>query len=265
MLMVNIHISQENKSLFKSKNAITKLKKFLKDTGDVGLVSDVEYLKEGYHFDFKEEGDDIYVNTKAEDHVWSKQIESQKNENLLGQQVQKQQSGREKLRQRLAELRAQRSGKTLREVRSMKKSVDKNIFDRYLWIQQNVGGLPLPKPTDILEDPLKYKEQIEVFGSGFMKISGKETIDRKIHEYFKLLGEKVGIPPLSMQQIQEKIQEPKPQEPKPQEGPQVPPENFDLPSNINLSNYVDSDTESENSDDEVEPKILESSGDTVDV
>ena len=100
MLMVNIHISQENKSLFKSKNAITKLKKFLKDTGDVGLVSDVEYLKEGYHFDFNEEGDDIFVNTKAEDHVWSKQIESQKNENLLVQQVQKQQSGREKLRQR---------------------------------------------------------------------------------------------------------------------------------------------------------------------
>ena len=257
MLMVNIHISQENKSLFKSKNAINKLKKFLKDTGDVGLVSDVEYLKEGYHFDFKEEGDDIYVNTKVEEHVWSKQIESQKNQNLSGQQ-----SGREKLRQRLAELRAQRSGKTIREVRSMKKSVDKNIFDRYLWIQQNVGGLPLPKPTDVLEDPLKYKEQIEVFGSGFMKISGKETIDRKIHEYFKLLGEKVGIPPLSMQQIQDKIKESKP-EAVPQE--QAPPENFDLPSNINLSNYVDSDTESENSDDEVEPKILESSGDNVDV
>ncbi len=262
MLMVNIHISQENKSFFKSKNAIIKLKKFLKDTGDVGLVSDVEYLKEGYQFDFKEEGDNIHVNTKAEDHVWSKQLESQKNEILLGQQVQKQPSGRDKLRQRLAELRAQRSGKTLRDVRSMKKSVDKNIFDRYLWIQQNVGGLPIPKPTDVLEDPLKYKEQIEVFGSGFMKISGKETIDRKIHEYFKLLGDKVGIPSLSMQQIQEKIKESQPQ---PQSEPKAPPENFDLPSNINLSNYVDSETESENSDDEVEPKILESSGDNVDV
>ena len=88
------------------------------------------------------------------------------------------------------------------------------------------------------------------------------VIDRKIHEYFKLLGEKVGIPPLSMQQIQDKIKESKP-EAVPQE--QAPPENLDLPSNINLSNYVDSDTESENSDDEVEPKILESSGDNVDV
>ena len=62
--------------------------------------------------------------------------------------------------------------------------------------------------------------------------------------------------------IQEKIKESQPQ---PQSEPKAPPENFDLPSNINLSNYVDSETESENSDDEVEPKILESSGDNVDV
>lgn len=243
--MVNIHISQENKALFKSKNAITKLKKFLKDTGDVGLISDVEYLKEGYQFVFKEEGDEIYVNTKAEEHIWGKQLESQKNS--LGQQVQKPQSGRDKLRQRLAELKAQRNGQTGRELRSMRKYVDKNIFDRYLWIQQNVSGLSIPKPTDVLEEPLKYKEQIEVFGSGFMKISGKEMIDRKIHEYFKLLGEKVGIPPLSMQQIQERVQAPQTQAPQ----TQAPPENSDLISNINLSNYVDSDTESETSDTEV--------------
>ena len=49
--MVNIHISQESKESFKSKNAVTRLKKFLKETPDCGLVSAVEYLKEGFQFD----------------------------------------------------------------------------------------------------------------------------------------------------------------------------------------------------------------------
>ena len=48
--MVNVIISQENKSKFKSKNAILKLKKFLKEYEDIELVSAVEYLKEGYQF-----------------------------------------------------------------------------------------------------------------------------------------------------------------------------------------------------------------------
>lgn len=250
--MVNIHISQENKALFKSKNAVNKFKKFLKETEDTGLISDIEYLKEGYHFDFKQEGEDIYVNTKAEDHVWGKQLaEQQKSQSLLGKPVQQPQTGREKIRKRLEELRAKRSGRPMREINSMKKSVDKNIFQKYLWIQQNVGGLPLPKPTEILEDPMKYKEQIELFGSGFMKISGNQKIDQTICEYFKLLGDKVGISPLNPQQIQEKIKASQPQ------TPQAPPENFDIPSNINLSNYVDSDTESESSDDEEETKEKE--------
>tara|TARA_E500000178_G_C17001995_1_gene746163 strand:- start:129 stop:968 length:840 start_codon:yes stop_codon:yes gene_type:complete len=253
--MVNIHISQENKALFKSKNAVNKFKKFLKETEDTGLISDIEYLKEGYHFDFKQEGEDIYVNTKAEDHVWGKQLaEQQKSQSLLGKPVQQPQTGREKIRKRLEELRAKRSGRPMREINSMKKSVDKNIFQKYLWIQQNVGGLPLPKPTEILEDPMKYKEQIELFGSGFMKISGNQKIDQTICEYFKLLGDKVGITPLNPQQIQEKIKASQPQAP---QAPQAPPENFDLPSNINLSNYVDSDTESESSDDEEEEQTKE--------
>ena len=53
----------------------------------------------------------------------------------------------------------------------MKKTIDKNILQRYIWLVQNVPGLPLPKPTEILDDPQKYKEQIELFGSGVMQLT----------------------------------------------------------------------------------------------
>ena len=71
--MVNVIISQENKSKFKSKNAILKFKKFLKEHEDIGLVSSIEFLKEGYQFNLSQEGDDINVNIKDEEHVWGNQ------------------------------------------------------------------------------------------------------------------------------------------------------------------------------------------------
>lgn len=250
--MVNIHISQESKGNFKSKNAITRLKKFLKETPDVELVSAVEYLKEGFQFDFKEDGDDIHVGTKVAEHIWGN-MASQPQTSL---QPQKPVSNKDKIRQKLRELQAIRTGKVMREMREVKKSVDKHLFQRYAWLKQNVPQFPIPSPTDILDDPNKYKDEVELFGSGFMKLSGNAKVDGTIAEYFKMIGDKLGFQPLTLEQIQEKMNMNKPQQ------PQAPPENFDLPSNINLSNYVDSDTESDSSDDEKEE---DDSKDDVDV
>ena len=242
--MVNIHISQESKGNFKSKNAITRLKKFLKETPDVELVSAVEYLKEGFQFDFKEDGEDIHVGTKIAEHIWGNMV-SQPQTSL---QPEKPDSNKDRLKQRLKELHAIRTGKVMREMREVKKSVDKHLFQRYVWLKQNVPQFPIPSPTDILDDPQKYKDEVELFGSGFMKLSGNAKIDGTIAEYFKMIGDKLGFQALTLDQIQEKMNTNRPQQ------PQAPPENFDLPSNINLSNYVDSDTESESSDDKEEVK-----------
>ena len=245
--MVNIHISQESKGNFKSKNAITRLKKFLKETPDVDLVSAVEYLKEGFHFDFKVEDENIHVGTKIAEHIWG-DIQQEQNSMKPQQEL----NSKEKLRRRLKELQAIRTGKVMREMREVKKTVDKQLFQRYAWLKQNLSGFPLPSPTEILDNPEKHKDEIELFSSGFMKLSGNTKIDSTIAEYFKMIGEKLGYQPLTMEQIQQKMNANKPQQ-----APQAPPENFDLPSNINLSNYVDSDTESESSDDEKEGKVKE--------
>lgn len=242
--MVNVIISQENKTKFKSKNAITKLKKFLKEYEDIGLVSAIEYLKEGYQFNMTHEGDNITVNIKDAEHVWGNQQKKLDEAKTMMQQQQQPMSGRDKLRRRLAELQARRTGKDIREIKSMKKTVDKDIFQRYLWLKQNVPGLPLPKPTEILDEPEKHKEQIELLGSGLMKITGNPKVDQYIGEYFSIIANKIGFNVLTMEQIQSRI--------KPQQEPQpaAPPQDFELPSNINLSNYVDSDTESESDSEE---------------
>ena len=73
---------------------------------------------------------------------------------------------------RLKELQAKRTGRDIRELKDMKKTVDKDIYQDI--IKQNVPGLPIPKPTEILDEPEKHKEQIELFGSGLMQISGNQ-------------------------------------------------------------------------------------------
>lgn len=240
--MVNVIISQENKSKFKSKNAIIKFKKFMKEYEDIGLVSSVEFLKDGYQFNLSQEGDDINVNIKDEEHIWGKQQQIEKDKNIMMDPPTHQGiSNQDRLRLRLKELHAKRTGRDVRELKTMKKSVDKEIFERYSWLKQQVPTLPIPKPTEILDEPDKYKEQIELFGTGLIKISGNPKIDQYIAEYFSIIANKVGFNVLTREQVQERMKQ--------QQQPSAPPKDFDLPSNINLSNYVDSDTESESDDD----------------
>ena len=247
--MVNIHISHETKQDFKSKNAILKLKKFLKETPDVGLVTGSEYLKEGLDFEFKEEEDNIYVSTKKEEHIWGNAIKQQAETKAQMPE----EDSRAKLRRRLKELRDIRNGVQYREMNQMKKSVDKSIFQRYAWLRQHIPNLPLPKPNELLDDPDKHKEEIEMFASGMIKMSGDNRIDQAVSEYFKLVADKVGFTPLSKAEVEQKMQRAQQEMQSQMQGqaqPKPPPQDFELPSNINLSNYVDSDTESDSSDDE---------------
>ena len=122
--MVNIHISSEAKNQFKSKNAIQRLKTFLKENLDTGLVTSSEYLKDGNNFEFKEDGDDIYVEVKEKEYVWGN------NQNVTPQKPHL--DARQKIRQRLKELRDLRTGKSHKEMRVMKKTVDRDILEKYV-------------------------------------------------------------------------------------------------------------------------------------
>ena len=236
--MVNIHISSEAKEKFKSKNAIQKFKNFLRENLDTGLVTSSEYLKEGCNFEFKEEGDNIHVEVKAKDYVWGSAQEQQQSAQLQPKQAPA--DPRARVRQRLRELRDLRTGRHHREMRTMKKSVDRDILEKYVKIYKTGLNIPVPKPNEILDDPEKYRQQIEVMGSGFVAVTKNPQIDSLITDYFKTVAKKVGIEVMTLDKLKEMA-------PQQQQAPQ---ENLDLPSNIDLTKYVDSDTESESSDDE---------------
>ena len=247
--MVNIHISSEAKEQFKSKSSVQKLKTFLKETLDTGLVTSSEYLKEGCNFDFKEEGENIYVEVKAKEYVWGNNQQVAQTPHL--QQQTKSVDPRDRLKQRIKEMKDIRSGKHHKEMRVMKKNVDRNILEKYVNIYKLGINVPIPKPNELLDDPEKYRQQIELFGTGLISITKNPTVDKMIGDYFRAVAEKVGFPIMSEQQLQQLMSQQK-------QAPQAPPQNFDLPSNINLSNYVDSDTESESdSDSDVEETVVE--------
>ena len=240
--MVNIHISSEAKEKFKSKNAIQKFKNFLKENLDTGLVTSSEYLKEGCNFEFKEEGDNIHVEVKAKDYVWGSAEQQQQSAQLQPKQAPI--DPRARIKQRLRELRDLRTGRHHREMRTMKKTVDRDVLEKYVRIYKTGLNIPIPKPNEILDDPEKYRQQIEVMGSGFVAVTKNPQIDGLISDYFKTVAKKVGIEVMTMEKLKQMAP--------PQQQQQAPPQNFDLPSNIDLAKYVDSDTESESSDDEEE-------------
>lgn len=235
--MVNIHISSECKEKFKSKNAITRLKTFIKENGDTGLVTSSEYLKEGCSFEFKEEGENIHVDVKEKEYVWGNR---NKNNNIsLNNKNQPSSDPKQKIREKLRELRDIRSGKHHREMRTMKKTVDRDVLEKYVKLYRTGLNVPVPKPNELLDDPDKYKQQIEMFGSGLIGITKNQQVDAMIADYFRTVAEKVGFEVMSM----EKLKEMMPQQQQPQQ-PAV-----QMPSSIDLSKYVDSDTESDSDED----------------
>ena len=67
--MVNIHVIGD-RSPFKSKKSVEKLKAEIKELGDHLLIDKTKFLKEGNDFEFREEEDNLYISIKKEDFVW---------------------------------------------------------------------------------------------------------------------------------------------------------------------------------------------------
>ena len=242
--MVNVYITGD-KDKFLSKNAIGRLKKKIKQVDDLLLISNNEFLKEGYSLNLKKESDGVHVEIKEEEHLWgnmgaetTEQIE--KREAIS--EANKKEENKKRLREKLRAARARRSGQNYREMKTIQKNVPKTIFEKYNWIKNTNSEFPITKPNELLDEPEKHKQQIEFFASGFIKISGNNKFDNIVVNYYREISDKVGYPILSEEQVKEKLSalQPKP----------VEPEVNKLPENINLSKYIDSDTESDSSDSE---------------
>lgn len=232
--MVNIHISSDSKKHFKSKTAIQRLKKFIRDNEDTELVTASEYLNEGITFDFKEEEDNIYVNIIKKDYIWGDGSNFKKPEKVI--------SSKDKLKSRLKELQSIRTGKVYKEMNEIKKTVDKDIYKKYINLQKFKFNIPIPRPDEILNEPDKYKQQIELFGSGLIPMTKNKTVDNAISDYFKTIADKIGFEVLTANEINQRMAQQQQQQQK----------IVDKESkNLDLSKYVDSDTESESTENDI--------------
>ena len=251
--MVNIHITGD-KALFQSKTAITRLKNKIRELGDPQLIESGDFLKEDYEFKFKEEKDNVYVDIQEKHYLWGDMGTKGGNQGQAQPQptISDKEANRQRLKARLKELRDRRRGVFVREMNDIKKSVDKSIFKKYSMIKQMVPTFPVPKPTDLLDDPEKHKQEIQMFASGSIQLTQNPQIDGLIGEYFREISEKVGYPILSREEVNKIMDQNMPTEQKPAEQ---------LPASINLNSYVDSDTESEDSDEEKSEEVEEKSED----
>ena len=229
---MNVHIVGD-KDLFKSKNALTKLKSDLKELKDPFLLDYRKYLKEGYEFVFNEETDeDLYVDIRKEYFLWGDMGTKPDSNN-----------SKEILRKRIKELEDKRTGKNARELKEIKKLVDKNLYKRYAVVSKIAGNFPIVKPNEILEDPEKYRQEIQMFSSGVLKLTGNQQVDMVIAKYYSEIANLVGFEVFSKEKIELLLNENQPQ--------QKPVENS-VPEAINLSSYVDSDSDSDSDGEDVE-------------
>ena len=244
--MVNIHIVGD-KTFFQSKNAIARLKTKIRELGDPQLIVSNEFLKENYEFNFKEEKDDIFVNIQETNYLWGDMGTKNKSTPEI-KQVDNKEDGKEKLRAKLRELKNKRAGVHVREMNTIKKSVDKSIFKKYSILKQMIPNFPIPKPTDLLDDPEKHKQEIQMFSSGMIQLTQNPQLDGLLSEYFREISEKVGYPILSKDEVDKMMEQNMPEQQKPTDS---------VPASINLNSYVDSDTESEDDSEvsDVEMKI----------
>lgn len=175
--MTNVHILADKNATFKSKNAILKFKKAVKNLEDIknmNVLKPEDYLKEGFIFKFDQEGDDIKVQV-------FKPETSKKNQELI-----------KKLGDKMKQQQEKRTGKKYREMKEVKNNVDKTLFKQYQKLMQYGGNLPIKRPDEILNDIEGNKQMIEMFAGGVIKTNNK-SLDKLIMDYHKKIADKVGI------------------------------------------------------------------------
>jgi hypothetical protein len=182
-----------DKNLFKSKNAIIRIKKDVKELEHTAIDAH-KYLLEGYSFKFEIIGNDTHV------HIINDMIEK---ERLRKLELHKQ------FKQNMESNRKERSGEMKKKLSSMKRSVPDKIFDSYMNIVSKYKLANLPAPDEVINNVDKYRLQISAVMGKVSKISDDIRVSNAIRNYFTALGEYLNIQPLTinMNDINQSLQQ----------------------------------------------------------
>lgn len=168
-----------DRSVFLSKNSINRLKKDIRTMGDPTKIDSSNYVNDSHLLSVKVDDDDnITVN-------------------IVSMEQYNRDEKKRKLRQMIRNSQKQRSGEMTQKMKSMKRTVPKNLFNSY---RKAMAGFnfPLPSPSDVINDPEKFKNQISLMMSQMGRVSNDVNASGAIKNYFKQLGDYLGIEPAQM-------------------------------------------------------------------
>lgn len=173
--MISVYILGD-KNLFKSKTAITRLKQDIKNKKN---IESSNYLIDQYYFDIKkiEENGNLRYNINI--------LDKNKKQNRV------------ELKNKIKMLRAKRDGSVMNKVRAMKRTVPKNIFEKYMNLIKKYN-FDIPSPDKIFDDPDTFKKQISYMSSDFARVSNDQNANNSLKSYFKAVAELLNIEPMSI-------------------------------------------------------------------
>lgn len=230
--MVNVHLNFD-KSNLKSKTSVERLKKKIKElVGDgnnpevIDLkLSTSDYLKEELlekkNFNFDSYKDDIFVK------LIDKNIRKSDDDNNSKEKVEN--TGKLMIKQLLKKLNDERTGVKHKDLKEVKKNAGKELYKKYD-ILKNIYGAPIEKPHILIRDCEKFRDQIEIFSSGFMQFHEEDKINDMVRDYHRIISDRLGWKLLTMDEFIVKYYK----------------ESNDDHELINLNENIDSDTESDN-------------------
>lgn len=187
-----------DKSAFLKPKSITNFKKNLKKLKKDDKLDTSLYLKTGYTYKFHMDNIDYHVEILTEvKYNEEKEIEKKKiQKDIL----------RNKLRNRINKTQSLRSNEMMEKMRSLKRSIPKNIFESYKSLIQKFN-FSIPSPDEVINDPDKFQEQISLIMGSQSPISNDNNADIKLKKYFKVLGDFLGIEPKKFETNNETKQE----------------------------------------------------------
>lgn len=196
--MVNVHFNFE-KTNFRSKNSIEKFKKKLKESVNSGLSIDLI----DNHFNTKDYLSSDIVDTKVfsfnkvEDDIFVKLIENKKDENPFESKID---DGKTLLKQKLKKLSDERKGQQYKDLKDVKKNNDKEMYRKYD-VLKNIYGAPIEKPHVLIKECEKFRDQIEIFSSGFMQFTEDDKINDMVRDYHRIISDRIGWKLLTMNEF----------------------------------------------------------------
>ena len=174
---VIINCTKDN---FLSKNSIKRFKNDLKkcDVKNIA-VEDGKYLKEGYIFDINYKNNTFNVKIiTLEEH-----LENEK---------------KKMLKNKIRQLKDNRSGKMKKEMESMKRVVPDKLFKNYMNLMKQYNFSNIPSPKDVMQNPEKFQKQISLLMEKNDMVSNDMAANNAIKRYFNKLGNFMGVEPSDM-------------------------------------------------------------------